>query len=766
MNFRTLVASALLLLSFAPAQAGKRQPLPVINGSTDNSYVIKPDGSLWGWGYDSPHFQDSNATSTPVQLGSDGDWLFVSGAGDHTVALKQDGTLWTWGKNDHGQLGNGNHNDSAIPVQVVDRRSDLSKPNEWIAACAGEGFTAAIKADGMLYTWGNNDHGQLGNGTTTSHDYPDVIVYPSGASGAELNIWKSISCSDFQNEPYMLGVKHDGTMWAWGYGGRGVIGNGSISDQHNPTRVGNKTDGTDGGWTAVSAGIYHVLGLRADGSLWAWGSGAFGELGQPTVRSSTVPLRVTTTVKSWRAIGAGGGFSVALASDGHVYTWGANNVGSLGDGTHNDHPTPVLLSTINNIAQISAGSSHALALGADGRLWTWGMDDLRCGREGDVTLPGVALTYMGPGFIAGGYRHSGLITGDGKLWTTGEGANGKLGTGDTNNRSLPTPTKATSPADNWVHFGAGRAHSLAVKADGTLWTAGNNDYGQLGRTGTNVSSFGRVGSDTQWAEVHAGYEFSLALKGDGTLWGWGRNNYGQLGDNSITNRTSPVKVSAPATSTGVARYWLAACTGLTHSAGILSDGTLWTWGRNNYGQLGINNNTDAHKPAQVFLDGYGPNNWNAVQCGENHTVALRNANNLIVGAEGSGTMWTWGRNHAGQLGNGNTTNSNKPIEVLRDRRFIAISLSSNSSHTVALDPYGTPAAWGLNTSGQLGDGTKTNSLVPITQDGIRATGISAGANHTFARAAWDVYGWGQGGYGQLGCNNFHDSVWEMWCFGL
>jgi alpha-tubulin suppressor-like RCC1 family protein len=766
MKLRTLAASALLLLSFAPAQAARRQPLPVIDAGINNSYVVKPDGTLWAWGFDIPHFQDSYGSSAPVQLGSDSDWLFVTGSGDHAVAIKQDGTLWAWGKNDHGQLGNGNHNDSAIPVQVVDRRTDLSPPNEWIAACAGQGFTAAIKADGLLYTWGNNDYGQLGNGTTTPHDYPDVIVYPNGASNAVLNIWKSITCGENDSEPYMLGLKYDGTLWAWGDGERGVIGNGASDGKLNPTLVGNKTDGTDGGWTAVSAGIYHVLGLRADGSLWAWGSGSFGELGQSPPRASNVPLRVTTPAKSWRAVGAGGGFSVALASDGHVYTWGTNSVGSLGDGTNNDHDTPFLLSTISNITQISAHSSHVLALGADGRVWTWGFENIVCGREGDIKSPGVALTYMGPGFVTGGYRHSGLITGDGKLWTTGEGASGKLGTGNTTNRSLPTPTKATSPADNWVQFGGGRAHSVALKADGTLWTAGNNDYGQLGRTGTNVTSFGRVGTDTKWTEVHAGYEFSLALKADGTLWGWGHNNYGQLGDNSTTNRATAVKVSAPATSTGIARYWVAACTGLTHSAGILSDGTLWTWGRNNYGQLGTKNNTDSHKPVQVVLDNYGSNRWSAVQCGENHTVALRNANNLVVGAEGSGTMWSWGRNHAGQLGNGNTTNSNAPIEVLRDHRFIAISLGSNSSHTVALDAYGTAHAWGLNTSGQLGDGTKTNSLVPVSQEGIRATGISAGANHTFARAAWDVYGWGQGGYGQLGCNNFHDSVWEMWCFGL
>jgi alpha-tubulin suppressor-like RCC1 family protein len=758
MNIRTAVAALLLLVPFSTAQAAKREQLPVMSAGRSINYLIKPDGTLWGWGLGDMGYGQA-ADSTPAQVGSDSDWLFVDSTYDHTVAIKQGGTMWAWGRNDQGQLGNGGFAASSFPVQVIDRNTDYSARNEWIAACASIGYSAGIKADGVLYTWGNNEFGQLGDGTTDTRPYPGIVKHASTtpAALAILNIWKSVACADV-GDKFMLAVKRDGTMWSWGQNEHGALGDGTtFIPRLYPVQLGNKTDGTDRNWVAVAAGGAHGMALRGDGTLWTWGSNVWGQLGLG--KGVLVPTRVTSPVTTWRSIEASASSSMAITSSGKLYGWGGNYAGHLGDGTTTDRSTPTLISAAGTVTQVQEGDTVTLALKANGTFMSWG-NPSGLGRSGENKLPGTVFTYTGTSHVAAAYRHSGLITADGKLWTTGEGASGKLGTGNTTNRTLPTAiavTSPSSPSDDWVQFSGGKTHSLALKGDGTLWSAGGNTYGQLGRASSPSANFARVGTDSQWTQVHAGAEHSLALKADGTLWAWGHNDHGQIGDSSLTNRSTPVKIAAPSTSAGP-RSWVAACAGSQHSAGILSDGSLWTWGRNNYGQLGFsNNNNDAVHPFQVLITALGNDyRWNAVECGENHNIALRSFS----------SVWAWGRNHAGQLGTGNLTNAGSPVEVAKDKRWIAISLQSSGSHSVALDANGTINVWGLNASGQVGDGTTTNQPLPISQDGIRATHISAGGNHTFGRAALDVYGWGQGSYGQLGCNNFQGSVWEIWCFGL
>jgi len=209
--------------------------------------------------------------------------------------------------------------------------------------------------------------------------------------------------------------------------------------------------------------------------------------------------------------------------------------------------------------------------------------------NGEVTALG-KLEFVA---VAGGAYHSLLVRSDGTLWASGYNTEGQLGLGDTDDRWVPTQVGI---ATNWVAAAAGEVHSLGLRSDGTLWAWGANWYGQLGLADTTERLIPtQVGTDTNWVAVAAGQDHSLGVRSDGTLWAWGLNNYGQLGLNDTNNRLSPTQV-------GTDTNWVAVASGEYYdSLGMRSDGTLWAWGLNNYGQLGLNDTNNRLSLTQVVL---------------------------------------------------------------------------------------------------------------------------------------------------------------------
>ena len=182
---------------------------------------------------------------------------------------------------------------------------------------------------------------------------------------------------------------------------------------------------------------------------------------------------------------------------------------------------------------------------------------------------------------------------------------------------------------------------------GTLWTWGRNNYGQLGdNTATHRSSpVQTIAGGTNWKQVVGGYYHTVAIKTDGTLWTWGQNTTGQLGDNSITHRSSPIQTIAGGTN------WKSVAGGLHHTAAIKTDGTLWLWGYNAYGQLGDNSITPKSSPVQTISGG---TNWKSVAGGAFHTLAIKT----------DGTLWTWGFNYFVQLGDNTSTPKSSPVQTV------------------------------------------------------------------------------------------------------
>jgi alpha-tubulin suppressor-like RCC1 family protein len=369
-------------------------------------------------------------------------------------------------------------------ITIIPIASEVDETAVAPMIAVGNEHSVALMSDGTVWAWGWNAWGRLGNGLNNleSNNTPTQVLLPD---------IKSIAVGD----SHTLALDESGAVWAWGYNCCGAIGNGKFSSgiPENDVLTPHKVEGL-GVITAISAGVRHSLALRDDGTVWAWGRNAEGQIGDnTTVGRRLSPVRVHD-LDNVVAISAGYDHSLALKSDGTVWAWGDDWYGQLGKGTTLDMSNvPVQVSGLTDVVKVAAGVYHSMALKSDGTVWAWGLNFA-----------------------------------------------GQLGDGTSVDKSVPAKVV---DLNNIVEITAGNEHSLAMRSDGALFSWGLNTSGQGGR-GTFVNSnVPLIIPDFDDVVSLAGSgKHSMAVKSDGYVWAWGGNCGGKLGDGTPNSQPSPIQV--------------------------------------------------------------------------------------------------------------------------------------------------------------------------------------------------------------------------------
>lgn len=740
-----MLAPILLMTAISYAQEVVSSPVAF------SSCYLSSKGTLYVWGNDEYLQPVITSTSTPqdslpvmVKMPSGvTSWKQVATGQSFTLALGDDGNLYAWGYNDFGQLGNGTTADDSVPEMVTKPTGVTS----WKAVAAGAAFGMAIANNDSVYAWGYNDFGQLGNGTADGnknavpHPTPTVVDLPSGVTATAIAAGNNFG----------LAIGSNDSLYVWGRNVNGELGIGNKTDQHSPVAAPFPSGVTS--WTQIGAGAYTSFALGNDGNLYSAGSNGNGENGDGTTtqHESYSQVNLPGAATAWKSFSAGASFCLGVASNDTLYGWGYGSDGELGNGSttkNNLTPMPVDLPAGVTVASLTAGHNHSLILGSNGYLYAWGINqagELGDGSTSESTVP-VYVNHGGLSapMLSGPVSASTLSINDSLVtWAAVSGASSyELQVSDNSGfSSMALDTMGLTGTSFDVRSMLGPVLNLATTY---YWrvVAVNSNSGSysaawsLTTPGAPQTSGLRLAAETN---SHSSY----FINAKDTLFAWGDNQYGQLGNGNMVNDSIATAMPFPTGVTG----WKMVAAGQGHTVAIDNNDTLYAWGENNHGQLGDGTTADTSLPVMVPLPS-GVTSWKSVAAGAFCTIAIGN----------NDSVYAWGQNSFGELGNGGTSDTSDPVLAPLPAGVTPLQVFAGNNWTMVLATNGTLYATGRNANGELGNGTKVDtSLFEKVDFPAGVTGwlaLSGGGYNAIAIGNdGNLYGWGNNGNGQFGNGN-------------
>ncbi|MCL1875212.1 MAG: InlB B-repeat-containing protein [Synergistaceae bacterium] len=847
---------------YAPKRIGSESNWVAVAAGYAHTIALKTDGTLWAWGWNIlGQLGDGTYTShsEPFQIGTENDWAAIATGYGHTLAIKMNGNLWSWGYNYRGQLGNGSDITSNEPVLIG---------NDWSVINTGFEHSMAIKADGGMWAWGDNSHGQLGDGTSVQRNSPLKIIF----FDCDFTKDFTVTVNEASVETFLVTfMDHDGTELK-----KQLVEKGSSATAPaDPVRTGYTFIGWDEDFSNITDELYvsamyeinkYTVIFMSDGvefnrqkvehgnaavdpgipakegyAFTGWDTSFTNITGDLTVTaqyeinkytvifmSDSVEFNRQTVEHGNAAVDPG-----IPAKTGYAFTgWDTsftNITGDLtvtaqyeinkytvifmSDGVEFSRQTVEHGSAATNpgvptkegytftgwsadfsyitgdltVTALFGGNTYTVVFMSDGVEFNrqtvehgnaavdpgipaktgytfTGWDTSFTNITGDLTVTAqyeinkYTVIFMSDGveFSRQTVEHGSAATNPGAptkegYTFTGWSADFSYITGDLTVTALYESETSFVPVTDIINVPDEATANTPLVLTGTViptdatniditWSV--KDEGTTGAAlSGNVLTAATAGAvivtatvkdgleSSDWAVIAAGDDHSMAIKTDGSLWAWGWNEYGQLGDGSTINRRAPVRA-------GAANDWQTVSAGSDHTAAIKTDGSLWAWGYNYYGQLGNGTNTNNSSPVRVGSE----NDWAAVAASWSHTIAMKT----------DGSLWAWGINYNYQLGDGTTISRNEPVRVGSDNDWAAVA--AGWCHTIAIKTDGSLWAWGYNHHGQLGDGTNFDRSTPIRIGTANDWAAVAGGDyHTIAlKTDGSLWAWGWNDSGQLG----------------
>jgi alpha-tubulin suppressor-like RCC1 family protein len=637
----------------------------------------------------------------------DGSWTKVASGLGHVCGIRDDASLWCWGSNSSGMLGNGSTTGTRIPKQVE------AAVAGWSDVSAGTFTTCALDDRRRAWCWGIGEGGQLGDGAAMSSLVPVSL-------GDET--WLQIASTSY----HTCGLREDRTLWCWGDGTTVLLGDFELDRiVPAPVQIGVAT------WRQITALADGMCGITTRGTLRCWGDNAWKQMGigleEPFAFTPTPVTIEGVDLEDWDTVEGGYLTACGLRGNGQAWCWGDNQRSQIGDGELAiDRPRRVEHPSGGRWASARVGTGNACFVDTASRAWCAGADgQAQLGAGGASPRVPTPVDDAPTATVDAGRRVTCVIRGT-ELSCAGSGANGVLGDGFGFARETLGPVSGA-----WIAIASGSDHQCALAMDGRAHCWGSDYLFTLGNGAGRMDSATPVPTavpSRQYVAIDAGSAHTCAIGIGGAISCWGYGANGQIGDGNLGPAEIPRAIAGGAD-------WSHVSAGGGHTCGIDVSGAVRCWGVNTTGELGDGSTMDRSTPVALRAAGFPPAplpaRFVSIAAGTTHTCA--------VGADRS--MWCWGSNLRGQLATG--TGFSTFIEAAQELAETGwASVSAGNAHTCGIKDDATLWCWGANDRGQLGDGSLTDRRTPVRIEGEGWTHVSCGLDHTCGIREATTYCWG------------------------